>query len=248
MFRKALTYVLFVGGVLLFGSCRKQNMCDCFKPRGETKIEIRQIKDFGTLQVFDKINVYYTQDTTITTPIVQVVTGKNLISSVTTEVVNGALEIRNLNKCNFARGSHNDITVYVTSPKAKTFYQEGVGNLYFTNNLVADTINLYIRNSGDVHMKVQSLYVASHMHGVGDVFVEGHTTESYFYSIGQGFIHAENLYADRAYILYGSNGIAKIRVSTDLNAVLTSTGNVYYTGNPPLVQKTIKGKGNLIAD
>lgn len=248
MFRRAFTYVLFAGSVLFFDSCRKQNMCDCFKPRGETKMETRQVKDFGTLQVFDKINVYYTQDTTITIPIVQVVTGKNLISSVTTEVINGALEIRNLNRCNFARGSHNDITVYVTAPKAKTFYQDGVGNVYFTNNLIADTINLYVRNSGDVHMKVQSLYVGTHMHGVGDVFVEGHTTESYFYSIGQGFIHAENLYADNAYILYGSNGIAKIRVSNDLNAILTSTGNVYYSGNPPLVQKTIKGKGNLIAD
>ncbi|MGZ3862318.1 MAG: GIN domain-containing protein [Bacteroidia bacterium] len=248
MFRKAFTYVLFAGGFLLFNSCRKQNMCDCFKPRGETKIETRQLKDFGTLQVFDKINVYYTQDTTITVPTAQVVTGKNLISSVTTEVINGSLEIRNLNKCNFMRGEHNDITVYITSPKTKVFYQEGVGDLFFTNNLVADTVSLYLRNSGDVHMKVNTSYVDSHMHGVGDVYIEGHTTGSYFYCIGQGFIHAENLYADNTYILYGSNGIAKIRVSADLNAVLTSTGNVYYGGNPPLIQKTITGKGSLIAD
>lgn len=247
MFRKALTYVLFAGCVFLFNSCRKQNMCDCFKPRGETKIEVRQLKDFGTLQVYDKINVYYTQDTTVTIPTVQVVTGKNLVSSVTTEVVNGALEIRNLNKCNFMRGGHNDITVYVTSPKTKVFYQEGVGNIYFTNTLVADSVILYLRNSGDVHMKLNTLYIGSHMHGVGDVYMEGNTTESYFYSVGQGFIHAENLYASNTYILYGSNGIAKIRVSSDLNAVLTSTGNVYYSGNPPVIQKTIKGKGNLIA-
>ena len=146
MFRRLGTYFLFALGIFLIDSCRKQNMCDCFKPRGETLIEDRHTKSFTTVQVFDKIDVYYTQDTSATTYSVKVVTGRNLMSSISTEVSNDILQIKNLNKCNFARGIHNDITVYVTTPFVKTFIQDGVGNLYSTNAVKGDSVQVYLRN------------------------------------------------------------------------------------------------------
>ena len=248
MFRRIVTYFLFAVLILVFNSCRKQNMCDCFKPRGENMIENRVVSNFTTIQSFDKIDIYYTQDTTATICTAKVVTGRNLMSSVTTEVNNGVLQIRNLNKCNFARGSHNEITVYVTSPTPKTFIQDGVGNIYGTNSLTADSVIVYLRNSGDVHLHVNSNYFGTHMHGVGDMYVDGNTANYYSYSIGQGFIHAENLTAPIAYIYYGSNGIAKLNVNGNLTAILTSTGNVYYSGSPAVIQKTITGTGKLIPD
>ncbi|HWY38900.1 MAG TPA: DUF2807 domain-containing protein [Bacteroidia bacterium] len=247
MLRRTGTYLLLVLTIAAFNSCRKQNMCDCFKPRGETYMENRVVSSFTTLQVFDKIDVYYTQDTTATTCTAKVVTGRNLMSSITTEVSNGTLQIRNLNKCNFVRGAHNDVTVYVTTPHIKTFYQDGVGNIYGTNTIKEDSVIVYLRNSGDVNLHVNSNYFGSHMHGVGDLYVDGNTPFFYSYSVGQGFVHAENLAAYSSYIYYGSNGIANINVSNSLTAVLTSTGNVYYWGNPGVIQKTVVGSGKLIS-
>ena len=221
-------------------------MCDCFKPRGETLIENRTVNNFTTIQVFDKIDVYYTQDTTSTTCSVKVVTGKNLMSSITTEVNNGVLQIINLNKCNFVRGSHNDVTVYITSPPVKTFIQDGVGNLYGTNTVKGDSIQIYLRNSGDIHLHVNTNHFASHAHGVGDLYVDGNAPDYYSYSVGQGFIHAQNLSTTTAYMYYSSNGEARINVAGQLTAVLPSTGNVYYSGNPGVVQRTGTGSGKLI--
>jgi len=248
MFNRVNTYFLFAFCVLLFNSCRKQNMCDCFKPRGETIIENRSVGNFTTLQVFDKIDVYYIQDTTVTTCSVKVVTGKHLMSSVTTEVSNGVLQITNLNKCNFVRGSHNDVTVYVTSPTVKTFIQDGVGNMYCTSTVNRDSIIVYLRNSGDIHLHVNTNHFADHMHGVGDLYVDGIASDFYSYSIGQGFIHAQDLSTSTTYMYYGSNGEARINVGSQLTAVLTTTGSIYYSGNPGVVQKSGTGSGKLIHD
>lgn len=248
MLQRLSTYFLFTIGILLFNSCRKQNMCDCFKPRGETIIENRTVNNFTTLQVFDKIDVYFTQDTAAKNYSVKVVTGKHLMSSVTTEVSNGVLQIRNLNKCNFVRGSHNDVTVYVTSPPLKKFIQDGVGNLYSTNTITGDSIIIYLRNSGDMHLHVNTNHFAGHMHGVGDLYVDGSAPDLYSYSVGQGFVHAQNLSATTAYMYYSSNGEAHINVTGELTAVLPNTGNVYYSGNPGLVKKSGTGSGKLIHD
>src|SRR5437868_3171548 len=141
-------------------------MCDCFKPRGETLIENRSTQPFTTIQVYDKIDVYYTVDSTTSVYSVKVVTGRNLMSSVSTEASNGVLKIKNLNKCNFVRGSHNDITVYITAPPVKTFIQDGVGNFYSTNAVPGDSVIVFVRNSGDVHLHLNANHFAGHAHGV----------------------------------------------------------------------------------
>lgn len=223
-------------------------MCDCFKTRGDITIESRSVSNFTTLHIYDKIDVYFTQDTTVTTSSIKVVTGKHLMSNVTTEVSGGELKIKNQNKCNFVRGSHNDITVYITAPNVNVFMQEGVGNLFCTNILKEDTVHGYLLNSGDLHLKVNSKCVVGHMHGVGDLYWEGNTQCFYTNAIGQGFVNAQNLVSNYVSFYSGSNGQAHLNVTGQLDATIASTGNIYYTGNPAVVNTTIKGSGKIIRE
>ncbi len=234
--------------LLLFNSCKKQNLCDCFKTRGDVTIESRSVSDFATIHVFDKIDVYFTQDTTVTTGTVKVVTGKNLLSNIITEVSGGVLQIKNENKCNFVRGSNNGVTVYVTAPRVKIFKQEGVGNMYCTNTVYGDTIHGYIINSGDLHLKVNTNRVVGHMHGAGDLYLEGVALDFYTHTIGQGFVHAQNMTTTYAFINDGTNGQIRVNVTGQLDAVIASTGNLYYSGNPAVINSTIKGTGKLIRE
>ena len=138
----------------LFFSCKKENACDCFKGRGAPVSETRVISaSFNTLQAFDRVDVYYIQDTTSTTCTVKVVTGKNLVSNISIEVVNGALQIKDNNKCNFVR-SDNSVTVYVTAPHILHLIQDGVGNMYSGNIIKEDTITYNVNNSGDIHLNL----------------------------------------------------------------------------------------------
>jgi len=245
--QKSPHITLFIAGFFfLFSSCKRENLCDCLKSRGETVIETREVANFTTLSVFDKIDVYFTQDTTLTKPIVQVKTGKRLVKNISVKVNENELKIENNNKCNFVRGTHNDVTVYVTAPYVKYFMQEGVGSIFGTNTVIQDTVSCNIFNSGDIHMRVKTRAVKSHTHGIGDLYLEG-TANTFFSNItGQGFIHAENFAVPYAYLYYRSNGEAKLNVSWRLDGEIASTGNIYYTGNPSVVNVKINGKGKLL--
>lgn len=237
--------LVVAGFFFLFNSCKKQNLCDCFKPRGETVIETRSAANFNTLRAFDKIDVYFTQDTTLTAPIIQVKTGKHLLSNVATTVSDGELRIENNNKCNFVRGTHNDVTVYVTAPYVKFFIQEGVGNIFGTNTVIQDSVDCNIRNSGDIHLDVKTRCVVSHTHGIGDLYLSGMANSFFANIVGQGFINATGFTAGYGFIYYKSNGEAHVNISGQLDGEVASTGNLYYTGNPNVNVK-ITGTGKLI--
>jgi len=246
MLKSPHIYLIVAGFFFLFSSCKKANRCDCFKSRGENVIETRSVNNFTTLRVFDKIDVYFTHDTTIASPQVKVLTGKHLVANIRTEVKNGELQIENKNKCNFVRGDNNDVTVYVTAPYVKYFVQDGVGGIFGTNTVVQDTVDCDLRNSGDIHLDVKTRSVVSHMHGVGDLYVSGTANSFFSNTFGQGFINAADLVAGYSYIYFKSNGVGKVNVSGQLDAEIASTGNLYYNSSAPVVNVKVTGSGKLI--
>jgi hypothetical protein len=190
--------------------------------------------------------VYYIQDTTATTCTAKVVTGKHLMSNISTEVSNGILQIKNNNKCNFVRGSHNEVIVYVTSPRIKYFIQDGVGNIYSANIIKQDTVDYNIRNSGDIHLSVNVKVIFGHMFGIGDCYLTGNSGNHLVNATGECFINAQDLQTSYCFIVYKSTGEAHLNVTGELDAVINYTGNIYYTGPVSVIHKTATGSGQLI--
>ena len=240
--------IIFVSvSFFLFYSCKKQNACDCFKPRGKNTLDRRVVSPFSTLDVFDKIDVYYTYDTSATSYVVTVNTGENLVSNISTEVVDGVLQIRNNNKCNFVRGDHNQVTVYITSPKINYIIQDGIGTIYGTNTIKQDSLTYTVRNAGDLHLNLDVFLVHGSLYGVGDIYLNGRTNYHLVNATGQCFINAQNLIVDNyCLVIYESTGEARVNVSTELDVVINYSGNVYYTGNVNVIKKSGTGKGMLI--
>ena len=229
----------------LFISCKKQNDCDCIKSRGSAVSETRVITTpFNTLQTFDKIEVYYIQDTTTKTCTARVETGKNLLSNISTEVIGGVLQIKNLNKCNFVR-SNNDVTVYVTAPHIYYFVQDGVGNIY-TSTIMQDSVKYNVNNSGDIHLNLNVFKALGRLYGVGDIYLNGSCQYHLVNASGECFINAQNLQTFYSYIVYNSTGEARVNVSNQLDAELDYTGNLYYTGSATTINKVGKGSGRVI--
>jgi len=236
---------LLISYLILFTSCKKQNDCDCIKSRGSAVSETRIVTTpFSTLQTFDKIEVYYLQDTTVTTCTVRVETGKNLMSNISTDVSNGALQIKNLNKCNFVR-SNNDVTVYVTAPHVYYFVQDGVGNIY-SNTIKQDSVSYNVNNSGDIHLDLNVHTVLGRLYGVGDVYLSGIGLYHLVNAKGECFINAQNLQTFYSYVVYGSTGEAHVNVSNQLDAEIDYTGNIYHTGSATNINRAGKGSGQLI--
>ena len=243
--RNSISFVLF-SCLLLFFSCKKQNECDCFKGRGAPISETRIITaSFNTLQSFDRVDVYYIQDTTAATCTVKVVTGKNLVSNVSTEVVNGTLQVKDSNKCNFVR-SDNSVTVYVTAPHITHFIQDGVGTMYSGNTITEGTISYNVNNSGDIHLNLNVQWMYGRLYGVGDVYLNGNAQYHFTNATGECFINAQTLQTFYSYVVYKSTGEARVNVSSQLDIEIDYSGNIYYTGNVSVINKSGNGKGQLI--
>jgi hypothetical protein len=245
MLRKNSILVVLFSCLIFFISCKKQNDCDCIKSRGAPVNEIRTVTTpFTTLESFDKIEVYYIQDTTVTTCTVKVSTGKNLLSNISTEVVGGILQIKNLNKCNFVR-SNNDVTVYVTAPHIYSFVQEGVGNIY-TTTITQDSVRYNVDNSGDIHLDLNVYTVRGRLYGAGDVYLNGVGQYHLVYASGECFINAQNLQTFYSYVVYQSTGEAHVNVSNQLDAEIDYTGNLYYSGGATIIHRVGTGSGQII--
>ncbi len=245
-FQFRITLLLLI--VSLF-SCSKGHYCDCFISRGANTSDIRTLPLFNTLKVYGKIDVYFTQDSTLTASKITVVTGSNLVSGISTNVTNGTLEIKNNNKCNFMRGENNEITIYISAPKCTYFVQAGVGNIYTSNTLRQDTVDCTLTNNGDIHIAMNSTIAFTHTHGMGDVYFSGSVSNLFNNTQGQGFVEASNLTIQNySFFYFGSNGVAHVRCIGRLDVVVASTGNVYYSGNPTQLNPQITGSGALIPE
>jgi hypothetical protein len=221
-------------------------MCDCLKSYGEIVTDVRNVSAFTILDVYDKIDVYYTQDTTSNSYSVKVVTGKHLLSNVSTEVSGGVLQIKNNNKCNFVRGSHNDVTVYITAPYIENFIQDGVGVIYSANTMKQDSVNYSINNSGDIHLNVNVQSIKGSIYGVGDIYLTGNAQNHNVNATGECFVNAQNLQTSYSFINYTSTGQANLNVTGQLDAIINYQGNIYYSGNPSVIHKLGTGSGKVI--
>ena len=96
---------------LLGAGCGK-DAPDCFKSSGDTVREIIPLPAFSRITVFENIQLVLAYGETQE---VILETGENLRPDVTAEVVDGTLELRDGNNCNYFR-SYGKTVFYITTP------------------------------------------------------------------------------------------------------------------------------------
>ncbi|MBC7861497.1 MAG: DUF2807 domain-containing protein, partial [Bacteroidia bacterium] len=178
---------------------------------------------------------------------VKIVGGQNVVGLIKTEIVDGELKISNHNKCNLVRSYKKKIHVYIKMPKVKWLRNHGLGNIWCDNTLTTDTIYYQITNSGDIHLNVNNLCVTGGIHGMGDIYLEGATLYHNSNINGEGFLHGENCKTDVSDLVMITSGVTKVDARVKLIVIIEGSGDVYYTGNPGVIQQQVSGKGKLIA-
>jgi hypothetical protein len=64
---------------------------------------------------------------------------------------------------------------------------------------------------------------------------------------GVGGIDAEDLTTPLATVDISGVGDCYVTATDELNVIISGEGDVYYAGNPPVINSNITGNGNLIA-
>jgi hypothetical protein len=228
--------------LVVFHSCKRENMCDCIKRTGPIVTQQRPLNGFDELFVEDNLDVFITQDSVFE---VVVEAGKNLRGMIITEVIDGTLYIKNNNRCNWARSYKEPHNIYIKMPVIKYITSNGTGNIKSLNTITTDSFDVRTKNSGNVELTVNNSLITSHMHGAGDLTLHGTTKEHLCDIGGTAFLKCQDLKTKHTYIHTFSIGLCYVNVSDDFECKIEEIGDVYCYGNPKTVDKKMSGKGQL---
>lgn len=219
-----------------------------------------------TLDEFSSISNFTVVDVEVIQGEEQLVTlegHENMLDQLQLVVRNQELSIEMRNHCynNFR------LKLYITVPELDkvalkstgdlilgTFEQEGTmelstsstGNITGTGFIDGlDILYLSTTSTGDIDLEVYTDELFADIHGTGDIRLMG---SCYYQSIdmrGTGDYHAEEFVSEECEISVRGTGNARIDVHEQLDVSLSSTGDVYYFGNPR-VSVQDNGVGKLI--
>ena len=237
-----LTFSLLYPTVFLAG-CQKENALDCLKSTGTIKTETRALDTFRTLRIFDNLEVTVVADSV---HYVEVTAGKNLLENIQTEVNNGELSLRNINKCNWVRSYDNPLKIRVHTKELRDVFHDGDATLSSENLFPATSLFLHITGAGDTDLELKTESVWLDMYELGEVRLRGSNNQLTAYILSMGSLKAENLQTKEASLKLTDQGQAFVQVSQKLTAEINGPGNVFYVGPSPQIKTFGNGSGKVL--
>lgn len=228
-----------------FNSCKKENIDDCFSNTGKVITETRQLPYFEKINLNDNVNLVLMSGDAFN---LTVEGGENLISSVTTEVEDSVLIIKNNMKCNWVRDYDNELTVFLVAPSLKSIRYESCGDVATQGNLKFDRFEINVwGGSGTFNLDLDCQRLDMGLHyGTVDFHVKGKSVLTSIYANSYGPFFCNDLNSNIVYIRNNGTNDCYIHANHILGAEITSVGNVYYTGNPYELSSVTTGSGKLI--
>jgi hypothetical protein len=231
--------------LLILSSCNKENAPDCFQSAGAYKTVERSLDVFSTVELNDYIQ-YELCDTNyygvvITSP-------GNLIPDIETEVNDGKLTIHNRNTCNFVRSFKKKITIRICAPTLLHVLNFSTGDIRTVNPIHVSRFLFENRQAAGLHqleMDADTVDIKTHT-GVCDVILTGNANEVFLFNQGLGILDARTLNASKAFVNNSSINNVYVNANDYLFSFIRSSGSVYYSGSPEIIDADIQGQGRLI--
>ena len=244
--------VLFFLVSLMVASCSKM---EALFTNGEPITEQRSLGHrFTAIKMYNNVNVKLVHNNH---PRLELTCPKNLIEKITTEIDGDTLVIKNENDFNWLRSFDYsiDLTVYYDSLRQIDF--ASVGDLLCTDSIrgikeltidstdaVFDSVwtrSFYLNvkeGCGDIDLTLSCDVVKNNFsNGTSLVTLRGTAQYTEIMMRSYGAIHAENLNSNFVRVQSHSTNDAYVWARTKLTVWLYSIGNVYYKGNPWIVQE-----------
>jgi len=241
-----ILWMILLSSTLLINLGCEKDGGNCMKSSGEIILQERDISAFDSIEVYDYVNLFISQDTIYK---IVVESGKNIIGGIETTVENRNLVIRNNNSCNWVRSYDKPINVYISTPDLWKIYYNSSGNITSLNTITTDSIKVEVWGGcGKIDLRLDSYMGFFYLQiGTADIILSGTCGIVSVYSGDFGLIDARNLNTAFAFVSNQSSNDCYIQVHEEFSAVIQSIGNIYYTGSPKKIETTIEGSGSVIA-
>ncbi|MDB5022340.1 MAG: hypothetical protein JWP78_95 [Mucilaginibacter sp.] len=220
--------------------------------RGEiviSKIEDRHLSGFNAVNLAGSFDVYITQGSTES---VKVEAPDNIIDHIITEVSGGVLKIYNKNDNGFhwgdLFGNHKKIAVYVVAKDLNSIGVSGSGDVFFKEGIRTNSLKLRVSGSGDLYGRVDVKTLESSISGSGDVKISGRADNSTVSVGGSGDFSARSLMTINTAVRVSGSGDASVNASNRVDASVSGSGDIRYTGGAKSVSSSKSGSGDIERD
>ena len=216
---KKIASVCLMGLILAaLSACKFGKLGNTVAGSGVRKTEKRDLPSFKAIEAEGAFDIQATCQKPVS---FEIEADDNLLPLIQSDVKNGVLYLSSEKGYNSRRG----VTVRITVPNLESIKATGAGKFHI-QDLKNDKFEL--RSTG-----------------ASAVTVSGETNNVEIHSTGAGVIDAHNLRAEKAKV--SSSGAAKVDVyaSEQLDASVSGIGQVSYSGDPKVVNKSVSGVGAI---
>ncbi len=204
----------------------------------------RKISGFHAIASSGSFDVIVSQGNTES---VRVKADAEVINDVITEVKNGTLQIHSKNR-NWGMGNfwnNKKVTIYVEAKDLNSIGVSGSGDLRIENQFNTNSLELKLSGSGDFLGKVNVKTLEAAISGSGDFKIAGKADESNVAISGSGDFDGGGLITKSTAIRISGSGDASIYASEKIDASVSGSGDVRYSGHPKSVSKVVHGSGEV---
>ena len=243
MENKIIFFCLFVI-LLSVGGCDKGQLLDS---TGAITTEMRETGMVTEVFVYDNVNLIFTNR--IDSGMIMVSAGKNIISNISTELNGSTLTIKNNNKNNWTRDLNPDIRVYIPCTNIKEIQHTSVGTISCETALTGNAFGMIVGyGNGVINLELfyNNITVYNTSGGMTDVVLKGKCNTLHLFHTNYAPCDCSKLDAKNVKVVEDGIQNCFISASERLEPSIQSYGNIYYYGNPEIVNPDITGKGKLI--
>jgi len=209
------------------------------------EVQDRHLSGFNAVEIEGSVDVYIVQGQSES---VKVEAPSEMIDHIITEVNGSTLRIRDKNSSGWHWGNwgnHKKVAVYVSIREVHEIGITGSGDVYFKDGITANNLRIRVSGSGDVLGKVEAKNLDCSISGSGDMKLVGRADQQNISVSGSGDYSARGLATQNTAVHVSGSGDANINVSGNLEAAVSGSGDVTYTGGAQHVMKSKSGSGDI---
>jgi hypothetical protein len=239
--------IIFAGLLMALLSVVGCDKGQLFDSTGSITTEVRETGAITKVAVYDNVNVIFTHR--IDSGVMMVSAGEKIIRNISTEYADNTLTIKNRNKYKWTRDLNPDIRVYLPCIGIEEIRHESVGTISCDTALTGNTLKIdlfYGNGMIDLELFYNQIAVSSLSSGITDVVLKGQCNSLNLYHAHYAPFDCRKLQAQKVKVTAAGIQNCFVSASERLEPVITNYGNIYYYGNPEIVNYINTGEGKLI--
>ncbi|HDR88301.1 MAG TPA: DUF2807 domain-containing protein [Bacteroidetes bacterium] len=193
---------------------------------------------FTGIRVSSGIDVFLRQDENLG---VVVEADENLHEYIHHEVRNGILIIDTEVNIRQAKSKK----VYISLPELREIQISSAGDVEGQGKFTCRKLDISVSSAGDLSLEVEAGEIRVSLSSAGDIRLSGKADSLEARLSSAGDLDALRLKVEKADVAVSSSGNARIFVTRELNARSSSSGDIYYLGNPEIKNIHVSSAGRV---